>query len=458
MKKRLIGIMLIALMVLNFAIANGTKESASPSTGQVVEEVSAGTKEIVVWTVWTGNGGACLDSIAKAFNESQNKYVVNMNYSGSYAETLAKYQATDKGSRPDVVMVSTEYVAFFIDNPGYFVPIQNYIDKENYDVSVILSNLRTSYSDSEGNMLCAPLGNTVAGFFYNEDLLAKAGINPLTDLNSYEEIGTACNILQDKGICETPLQLAANSIYYTFPITAEGLSLVDNNNGKDAVCTKSLISEEPLKSVTEKFFTFIKERRDRGQLSSMDLSAKDQRQAFVDGKVAILMSTCSGLNALGSLSNWKLNFGFHASPTVSKGAANHGQCTGGGALFIADNGIPAKEQGAWEFIKYLMLPENTSAFAMSTGYLPTTISGFNNPEYQTFVNEYFPTAVYAKEAQENTEENCYNAFLPMFGDVHQIVIDYIKKIIDDKSYTPEQATLDLADAVNESIELYTLSK
>ena len=86
-------------------------------------------QEVVFWNVLTGNGGELMQKWAEEFNASQSDYYINMTYSGSYEESLAKYQSTTKGNRPDVVMVSTEYVAFFADNPDYFVPVQKYIDE-----------------------------------------------------------------------------------------------------------------------------------------------------------------------------------------------------------------------------------------------------------------------------------------------------------------------------------------
>jgi sn-glycerol 3-phosphate transport system substrate-binding protein len=465
MKQKLLAIFLVMVMLMVIGCqSTTTPEETTANTENPVETPQATaptnpaeTQEIVVWTVWTGAGGDCLQSIADKFNAAQSDYKVNMTFSGSYPETLAKYQATAAGNRPDAVMVSTEYVAFFADNPEYFTPVQKYVSEDSYDLSDIFPNLLNSYSDIDGNLLCVPLGNTVVGFFYNTKVLQDAGIDPLTELNSYDEIAEACDKLQANGV-QYPFLIAPNSIYYTFPITAEGLDYVDNENGKADLCTRSLIAEEPLASITTKFFKFIQDRQIKGQLAPIDTTAADARQMFVDGKVAIYMSTISGLTGIGDLCNWQVEFGFHASPTVSKGAENKGQCTGGGALFLANNNNAVNERGAWEFMKFLMQPENTAAFAMATGYLPTTMSGYNTAEYQEFVNTKFPTAVYAMEAQQATSTDCYNALLPMFGDFHQIVIDYTNKVISDLSYTPEQATKDLAAAVDECIELYTMSK
>ena len=156
-------------------------------------------QEVVFWNVLTGNGGELMQRWAEEFNASQSDYYINMTYSGSYEESLAKYQSTTKGNRPDVVMVSTEYVAFFADNPDYFVPVQKYIDEDNYDVTDIMANLRASYSDSDGNMMCMPIGNTVVGFMYNNKVLKEHGID-IKDINSYEDLRDAVGKLKSEGV------------------------------------------------------------------------------------------------------------------------------------------------------------------------------------------------------------------------------------------------------------------
>ena len=413
-------------------------------------------QEVVFWNVLTGNGGELMQKWAEEFNASQSDYFINMTYSGSYEESLAKYQSTTKGNRPDVVMVSTEYVAFFADNPDYFVPVQKYIDEDNYDVTDIMANLRASYSDSDGNMMCLPIGNTVVGFMYNNKVLTEHGID-IKDINSYEDLKDASDKLKAEGV-KYPFYLARNSIYYTFPVTAEGLDYVDNNNGKDELCTRTLMDEEPLHSVTVKFFSLIAEMAKADEIAPISLATADARQMFVDGDIAFLCSTISGTNAIGTLANWELDFGFHPAVTVSRGAENVGQCTGGGTLFLGNNDNPAAERGAWEFLKFILQPQNTADFALATGYLPTTVSGFETETYQDYKNNRFPTAQDAFDAQQATGPDVYNAMLPMFGDFHQIMNDSFVELLENPDMDIEDFVAELTEKENECIELYALQK
>ena len=95
---------------------------------------------------------------------------------------------------------------------------------------------------------------------------------------------------------------------------------------------------------------------------------------------------------------------------------------------------------------------------MGTGYLPTTQSGYESDTYQAFVAEKFPTAVKSYESQKNTGEDVYNAFLPMFGDFHQVGIDMINLALDDPDQAPADLAAEFAKRADETIEMYTLSK
>ena len=48
--------------------------------------------------------------------------------------------------------------------------------------------------------------------------------------------------------------------------------------------------------------------------------------------------------------------------------------------------------------------------------------------------------------------------MAMYGDMENIVVDYINKIIEDPTYTAEQAVVDMQKQIDEAITLYNMSK
>lgn len=442
--------------------ATTTKAATTKATTTTSTKAGEGTTvddtpvEIVVWTCNTGNTGEWLTEAAARFTASQNKYIIKQEYAGSYAESLAKLVATDVSSYPDIFHSDTEGAYTVYYNDWMYTPIQKYIDEDNYDMSAIMANLRNTYT-MNGEWQCMPLGNTLAGFFYNAELLERAGIDPLTDLNSYQEIVEACRKLKAIGV-EYPWYQHASSGFYSFAITAQGIQYVDNNNGKDGVPTRSLISEGECFEATRDFFQFIKDLKKEDLMLPFGTSVADGRAAFVNEECALM---CAFISAFGTVNNavgGKFEFGFHVAPTITAGKKNVGQCTGGGCLFLANKGEPEKERGAWEFMKFLMEDENVVGYAKVSGYLPITETGFNHPDFQEHVTKNFPTARYAYEAQKTTPESCYNAWLPMFTDFHALCRDYYALAYDDDSLSAEEVTRQFAEAVDEAIRRWHLQQ
>ena len=436
--KKVLFVVLAALMLLSTA-------------------VYADPIEIIYWSARSGEAGEFLQKTVDEFNASQDKYFVNLTYTGGYEDTLAKFQASAAGSRPDLVELAAEHMGFFPDNPDFYVPVQQFIDEEGYDTSDIMPNLVNNLTNAEGQIMGIPSANSQAGYFYNTKMLKDAGVDPETDLNSFEQIAEVAEKLQAAGV-KYPLYVDDDSPTYDALLVAQGYELIDQNNGKDARCTRSLIGDEPLLSSTKKFFTLIHDMQAKGQLAPLGQSGNDYRTMFVNGELGIFIWTIASYSTIGEMANWDMEFGFQPAGTFDAGAKNYGQMACGGNIFIGNNNDPERARGAWEMMKVLLTPEYTSQFSMLTGYLPTTTSGYETEAYQTFLKEKAPSLVKCHEAQQNTEPGIGLGWMPMFGDFDEIIRGMIVDVIEDPSYDPEQAAIDLAERTDEAIELYNMSK
>ena len=442
--------MILSLVMLLGLVACGEKKPDQP-------EQPEGPTEIVMWSVRGGEDAAAIQTYIDEFNASQDKWNLTMVYTGGYADTQAKFQTAAAGDRPDLVDFGAENCAYFFDNPECYVPVQKFIDEDNYDASNILAHARYNLTDAEGNLIGVPLGNSAVGFVYNGDLLAAAGIDPHKDLNSLEDLAAAADKLQANGV-KYPVFVDYDSTTYDSMLAAQGLALVDNNNGYDGNPTKTLLGEEPLKSATTKFFSLIQSMAKKGQLPPSGLSGSDLRQMVVNGELAIFCWTVTSSVIVGDLCNWELDIGFHPSMTIDSGAEVKGQGAYGGVLVIGNNNDDNRARGAWEFLKVFLKDENVVDFALISSYLPTTESAFNSDQYQAWMNEKLPSYQYTADVMADAKPNTGVARMPNYGDVQSIMTDIVTKVLDDHTYTPEQATADLQSRIDESIQLYNLSK
>ena len=394
MKKLLVILMVLSVAFTAFAQAGG--ETAQPAKAAE----PTGPIQVEFWSTWTGGTGEKIQQMADAFNASQSKYVVTVVYNGGYGDSWAKLLSLPKEEWPELVYMNAERMASLMYEDGLCTPMQKFIDEEKYDLSDIQACLIGHYSDSKGNLIMMPMGNTVVGFFFNADLCEKAGIDPYS-LKHFPDFYEAAKKVKAATGCETPVAIGRNVIYYTFLITGEGIKVLDNNNGRDAFPTKVLLDQPEQKQATVEYLSTIQKLAADGLMAPYAGSTQDFVDLFGTQKCCFMFFTCSSCTAVNrtAQANGGFNFGFLPAPSASANGTVLATPAGGGGLFIPANGDDAAQRGAWEFVKFLNQPQNTSLFARQTGYLPITKSTATEPDYQEYMKTVFKTAQYVMDFQ-----------------------------------------------------------
>ncbi len=403
--KKFLAILCVLAMVMTMLVgcgASGSGDDSAGSSGAETKYTADGKISVEFWSTFTGSTGEVVQSMADDFNASQDKYEVTVIYNGGYQDSWAKFLAMPKSDWPELLYINAEKMPDFIYEDGLCVSLQDYVEADNYDLSTIQSSLLGHYSDSEGNLLMMPMGNTMVGFFYNKTLCDQAGVDPYA-LDNFPDFVEACRKIAANTSCEMPLSMGRNPIYYTFLYTGEGIKGMDNNNGRDAFPTQSMVGSEPLKSATTEYLTAIQTLAAEGLMHPFSGSTQDFIDGFSTGKSCFMFFTCASTTAIYETMNGAYEFGFLPAPSASAGGKAVATPAGGGGLFIADNNRTENQQGAWEFIKFIMQDKYTSLFARTTGYLPVTSTTVNDPEYQEYMNTVFKTAQYCMDAQENSD-------------------------------------------------------
>lgn len=445
--KKVLAIILSLVMLLGL-VACGEKAPA--------DDTPAGPTELVLWSTRTGTDAEALQKYIDQFNASQDKWNLTMVYNGGYGDTQSKFMSTPAGERPDIVEFGAENACYFFDNPDQCVPVQKFIDEDKYDASNIMAHSRHALTDNNGTLYGVPLGASSVGFIYNGTLLAQHGVDP-NEINSLEELYEAAKKLKAAGV-KYPVFLDNDTTSYTSMLAAQGIDLVDNNNGYGGDITKTMLDEEPLKSATVKFFDTYRKLIDEELCPPYGLSGSDLRQMIVNGELAIFSWTITSAVIVGDLCNWELDIGYHPSLTIDKGAEVVGQGAYGVVMVIGNNNDDNRARGAWEFMKVVMEDENVADFAFISSYMPTTESGYKSEKYQTWMNEKLPSYAATYEVMSNAQPGTGTPRMAMYGDMENIVVDLINKVIEDPTYTAEQATADMQKQVDESIKLYNMSK
>lgn len=430
--------------------------------GEDIPEKPEGPITISVSVAQTGDGFTVLAEAAEAFNNSQSDYVVDLYYGGSYTEIMTIMQTSTEADRPDIFASSGNDTALYIAmEDKMYIPVQDFIDAEKYDDSTIVASLRANYQRN-GEWQCWPLGNTSVGQYYNTEVLASLGIDA-SALASYQEIYDACKTIAAAGYKNFYYLRALNHIdWLNYALTAQGVEYFDNSNGRDGVPTKCLFDEGDCYNAVLAFFQFLRDMVDQGDwLLDPTISSTDAWVSFAAQDVLIMDGYVSGANSIVSLvadSGKPFEWSYEVSPTIEAGKPTKGQSPGGGALFIANTGNYWKQQGAWEFMKFLMTDEVVSDYAMATGYIPVTTTGAETEEYKDYIANTFPSAATTIAAMAATEDGIAYAPVPFSSSVNTAYKEICQEILNDPSYTAEDAVAELTQKTNEAIELYRLTE
>lgn len=123
---------------------------------------AAGAQEktnVVFWYSLEGANADAIKAIVKRFNTSQDKIFVDAQYQGAYDDAINKLKAAGMGQLPCDIVHSYEIGTRFIIDSGWIVPVQEYIDKDGWDTSVIEPNL-LAYNMVDGRINSMPFNGS----------------------------------------------------------------------------------------------------------------------------------------------------------------------------------------------------------------------------------------------------------------------------------------------------------
>ena len=143
---------------------------------------------VVFWYSLEGTNAECIKQIVDDFNKSQDKIFVDAQYQGAYDDAINKLKAAGMGQLPCDIVHSYEIGTRFIIDSGWIVPVQEYIDKDNWDTSAIEPNLLAYYT-VDGKINSMPFNCSTPLMYYNKTAFDEAGITEIpTTVDEWYEV------------------------------------------------------------------------------------------------------------------------------------------------------------------------------------------------------------------------------------------------------------------------------
>ena len=457
--KKLLAILLVLCCTFALFAAAAAEEAPKAAEGKASwGPEPEGTVEVLIWTFYGETMKNQYQQVVDAFNASQTKYHVTVEYQGGQAEVAAKLASTENSALPAAFHGAVENTAQFAAS-GYAVPMQDFVDLDEKgwpELATTWAAIKSGYTDKEGKLWAYPQGYSYGALFYNADMLKAAGIDPAT-IKCTDDLLAACRKLKEGGYCSTPIGFHPDGFYFNEMLGREGIMYYDNNNGYTGDITKCLyVSDSKVNATVAKMLDFYQTLHKEGL--AVPYGSNYQKEVLPE----MGSHNCCFFLGVVSITTKILavakDFQVGVQPLISVTAegSRKGEMPGGTGLFIGNNGDKWAQQGAYEFAKFASQAEQAGYFASVTGYLAPNEAAYNSAIYQEFLKQ-CPTfaSIYESLAQSDASGN--NPYIPIGTEMKAANKLAISTVTTDTSADIQQVIKVANDTIQEAIDLYNLS-
>jgi len=401
-------------------------------------------------TYWHSMGGAAGEGIAQMvadFNASQSEIVVEEQFHGSYDDAITKLKSSGANQGPDIMQLYDIGTRWMIDS-GYALVMQDIIDKNGYDTSVLEPNI-AGYYTVDGKLHCMPFNSSTPLMYYNKDAFAAAGLDPATPPKNFEELRAAAETLTNDDV--TGMTMQVYSWLFEQYTSKQAKHYANNGNGRDAHATAV---EFDSNGAGIAFLTALNEMTQAGVNGNMGRDGTAITNAFAAEKTFIIFGSTASLPSILKAVDGAFELGTAPLPNLIADV-NGGVSIGGAALWIMDKNDAARADAAWKFIEYAVSPEFQIYWHKVTGYFPVTTKSYDLQEMkdQMVQNPLFVTAIDQLHA---SPVSARGALVGVFTEARNIVEANWEEMYAGK-LTPEQVVEQSAQAINSAIEMYNIA-
>jgi sn-glycerol 3-phosphate transport system substrate-binding protein len=379
----------IAVLALSLAACGGGGEETLPTGETPGASPPGGTVTIDFWHSETAANSDTLDRLISRFNSSQSEVRVRLSYQGTLDEQVAKLVASlGSGQVPAIAFLAEVDTQRMIDS-GAVAPVQDFIDREGYDLSDFDQTSIGMYT-LQGKLQAMPLGAGFPLLYYNKVAFQEVGLDPerppqdLAEVRQYSEKllkrDAAGNVVRS-GIAIDVRE------WIEYMLAEHNDFFVDNNNGYDGRATKVLFNND----TGRWFFEWWHDMVDSGLAFNVGRNPTyaDGLLAIASGRAAMTFSYASALRSVVDvLEKGVQGVEVGVAPLPGVPGSTGPALLGHRVLWILNRRPKEEQEAAWKFVKWLMEPEQQAEWFAGSGYLPVNLSAIDQPAAKDVVAKY----------------------------------------------------------------------
>jgi len=407
---------------------------------------------------WHAMGGWRIDflqSQADAFMELHPDIKVEVQYTGSYRDTLNKMIAgVQAGTAPHVVQVFEIGTQMMIDGE-VAIPIEDLMEADpSFDIGKFMPQV-LNYYRVNGKLYSMPFNSSNAIVFYNKTMFEKAGLDPNSPPTTFSEFIEACRKLTIKdesgNIVQAGFTLPLHSWFVEQLMAAQDAPFIDQNNGRTGRPTKAVFNTPEGLAIFEWWNTMAKERL---MINTKVEDWTGARNLFISQKVGMIMTSTSDVALMmesAAENDFELGTVFLPRP---EGARAGGTVIGGGSLWIIGGHPDEETKAAWEFVKFMAGPEQQIEWHEATGYFPVRKDSVEKLVASGYYREYPDHLTALMQLLLSVQNhNTNGAITGAFPEIRTVVETAIEKMISGEM-TPAEALKYAEDGSTQAIKDY----
>ncbi|NJN82931.1 MAG: ABC transporter substrate-binding protein [Caldilineaceae bacterium] len=363
---RLLSLTLILLLVLA-----GCAAPSAPDAAPVAEAVAPGAAdsadrneviELTYWHTLPGAAGEAQAELVEIFNASQDRIHVSTEFQGSYGDlATAILTAFAAGEGPDVSQLGTFEILEF-QKSGVLADLKPMIDGENGIDTSGWPGTMLSAGEFDDGIYWLPFNVSVPVLYYNRDAFAEAGLDGPPE--TWTEFYAAARALTATNADGTVSRYGIAYIpgWFSWALT----SAIWSEGGE--ITTKDYSNITLNDPVVVDVLTQFQELVQENVAILPDSASGGHRGMFMNGQAAMI------LDSPGPFADIMENsVGFEpAVANYPAGAVGKVYNPGGGGIVMLGNIDAAKQDAAWEFMKFMLSDDSLAYYADRSGYAAFT--------------------------------------------------------------------------------------
>ncbi len=392
--------------------------------------------KITLWYSQTGIYSQTLLELVDEFNKlHKGEIEVEAVYAGSYTNTMQKLLAAMVGGGlPTIAQIEQSRVGQFIEG-GAIQCLDEFIEKDP-EFKAQLKDFFPRLLESckyHGKLCGLPLNTSTPLLYYNKDLFRKAGLDPNKPPKTWSELYEYAKKISALGEDIYGYRVDAADWLIEAYIWQFGGEIISEDG-------KKMLIDNPGTLEAWKFFQ--KMVREKVAVFS---GGKAGNALDLAGKIGMVVRSTGSLGYLKKNAKWDL--GATLMPYEKRAVVP----IGGGNLYIFASASDEQKRAAWEFLKFVVKPENTLKWALATGYMAARISAYNSPELQKLIKEDPRVGLTYIQLKERARRR------PWFGpyrEVLKVISDGWQKVLTEPDVDPAKVIKDVQKRAQEILDDY----